>query len=455
MKTAIILAAGSGSKIWPYAEIRPKVMIPISTKPIIAYHVEKLLDMGFTSIWIAGGQMHEQIKNYFRKEVCVRVVDVGDTKGTADTLMRMKEYIVEEHFLVLYGDTMILKENLEVFVDTFQQTELAIMAARMHEQSGSWIGCNIVNGHVHNIVGHSRDNVAYQFGGFIFSRQLFKLLEYNSGRFTETEVGMMSPMEAYLEMTLAEYMKDGGVIPAYMLQDGCFIDIDKPWHILEANRRNNERLCHGLCENVLGEGASIDSTARIDGFVQLGKNSRIGYHVIIKGNIIVGDDTIIENGALLMGNNIVGNNTYIANYCYIANGATIGNDCVINHCAELDGIIFNRVYLYHYMEICGIVGENTDIGAATVCGSLRFDDGETVHTIKGRKEIPANCSCATYIGDYCRTGVNVTLFPGVKTGVYSVIGPSSLIQEDVPNRTLVYPKQELVKKSWGPEKYGW
>jgi bifunctional UDP-N-acetylglucosamine pyrophosphorylase/glucosamine-1-phosphate N-acetyltransferase len=107
------------------------------------------------------------------------------------------------------------------------------------------------------------------------------------------------------------------------------------------------------------------------------------------------------------------------------------------------------------MEIYGIVGENTDIGAATVCGSLRFDDGSTVHNIKGRRETPENFSCAVYIGDNCRTGVNTTFFPGVKTGAYSVIGPASIIAEDVPEGTLVYPKQELVKKNWGFEKYGW
>ena len=66
----------------------------------------------------------------------------------------------------------------------------------------------------------------------------------------------------------------------------------------------------------------------------------------------------------------------------------VGGGCVVSHAAELSGVIFDGVYLYHYMEIYGIVGTNTDIGAATVCGSLRFDDDNTIHRIRGRREYP-------------------------------------------------------------------
>ena len=112
-------------------------------------------------------------------------------------------------------------------------------------------------------------------------------------------------------------------------------------------------------------------------------------------------------------------------------------------------------YLYHYMHVYGIIGENADLGAATVCGSLRFDDGETTHRILGRKEIPKDYSDACYIGDYCRTGVNAMLMPGVKMGAYSIVGAGVLLEQDLPSKTLVYTKQELHYKPWNSDKYGW
>jgi bifunctional UDP-N-acetylglucosamine pyrophosphorylase/glucosamine-1-phosphate N-acetyltransferase len=39
--------------------------------------------------------------------------------------------------------------------------------------------------------------------------------------------------------------------------------------------------------------------------------------------------------------------------------------------------------------------------------------------------------------------------PGVKIGPYSCIGPGMVVYEDVPARTLLMARQELVRTSWG------
>ncbi|HHV96079.1 MAG TPA: hypothetical protein GXX37_06335 [Clostridiaceae bacterium] len=45
--------------------------------------------------------------------------------------------------------------------------------------------------------------------------------------------------------------------------------------------------------------------------------------------------------------------------------------------------------------------------------------------------------------------------PGKKVGVYSIVGPGVILNEDLPDRTIISVSQTLVKKEWGPEKYGW
>ena len=60
-----------------------------------------------------------------------------------------------------------------------------------------------------------------------------------------------------------------------------------------------------------------------------------------------------------------------------------------------------------------------------------------------------------YLGDHSRTGVNVTLLPGVKVGSYSCIGPGAIVDEDVDSRTLLEVSQEQTTHEWGPERYGW
>ena len=119
------------------------------------------------------------------------------------------------------------------------------------------------------------------------------------------------------------------------------------------------------------------------------------------------------------------------------------------------GVLFDKVYLYHYCEMSGVFGSATDIGAATVCGTLRFDDADTAIQVEGRYEVPPNGANATYMGDYCRTGVNAIIMPGRRIGSYSVVGPGVILYDDVPSKTMIMAKQELITKPWGPERYGW
>ncbi|SEN81318.1 sugar phosphate nucleotidyltransferase [Paenibacillus sp. OV219] len=469
MKTAVILAAGLGTKMWPFADIRPKAMIPVGTKPLIAHQVESLQELGFTKMIIVGGKLHGQIRNYFRENGLrsgakngVEITVLADEKaqGTALSLAAARTAVgSDEDFLVLYGDTLVDRADIEQLIASFdRRTERELAAALVNplqeESSSDWICCKLESGYVSHIVGHPRGDYLHRFCAFAFSSEFWSYASSNSGLFTSVQVGMMPPLEAHLEMSLLDCMNDGYAVRA-VETTGDFIDLDKPWHILLANELVARSSCAKLTDNVLAEGASIDPSASIDGFVQLGAGSRIGRNVIIEGNIIVGDRTIIENGAILKGNHIIGNDTYIGNYCFLSEGTTVGDHCVINHCAELEGVIFDTVYLYHYMEFYGVIGTSTDLGAATVCGTLRFDDGRTSHRIKGRKETPSEHSNAIYLGDFVRTGVNAILMPGVKVGVYSVVGSGVILEEDVPNRTLLYVKQDLVRKEWGPSKYGW
>lgn len=456
IKTAIILAAGQGTKLWPYATIRPKAMIPVCTRPLIVHMCEALFAAGIERVHIAAGAWASQLRGAFLGEGRVTVTEVGETRGSAETLLKMREQVEDERFLVLYGDVMIAPETLSAFVARAGAEAPLVLAVQHPEGDSRERLCLRVggDGNMAEVLGHPREDLGYWFGAFALTREIFPFLEANPGYFRDIQVGMMSPLEHYLEMSVAELARRQPVPAMTCAMDQAF-DVDRPWDILALNHAMAERRCAGLTETTLAEGASIDPTASIQGYVKLGRNSRIGRNVIVQGNCIVGDDTVIDNGALIMGGNVIGNRCSLTNYCYLDHEAVVGDDCVLNHCAEFAGVMFNGVYLYHYMELYGIIGERTDIGAGTTCGSLRFDDGETTVVVKGRREQPRYFANATYLGDFCRTGVSVIFAPGKRVGCYSVIGAGAIVDRDVPDRTLLYVKQELVEKSWGPEKYGW
>ncbi|MGY6744547.1 MAG: sugar phosphate nucleotidyltransferase [Cecembia sp.] len=455
MDTAIILSAGKGSKMWPYAQIRPKSLIPISNKPILIHQIELLKGAGFKHILVAVNQ-HEQAYRYALRNVeDVEIIQVGETEGNAQSLLLCLKKIERKRFLVMYGDVWVEKPDFDRFL--IASTGPSALLLKHPETSRNYIGCNLhEDGTIKEIIGHSRSETSHHFLAFILEQEIIPFLTKVSPIFPSVEVGMMPPDEVFLEAALVDWMNKGNKLQGFVCNLPAF-DLDKPWHILQANYQNNREICTQIVENLLNEGAEIDPSAKIDGFVRLGRNSKIGKNVIIEGNVWVGDHTEIKAGAILKGNNVIGDHCEIGYYCYIEAGSTIGHRCKVLHAAELSGVIFDGVYLYHYMEIAGIVGGNTDIGAGTVCGSLRFDDSLSDQRVKGRRENVEgqDFANACYIGDFARTGVNSILLPGVKIGARSIVGPGVVLSEDLQDGKIIFLKQETVIKDWGPEKYGW
>lgn len=454
VKRAIILAAGKGSKMFPFSEVRSKTSIKIAGKSLIRYNIESIVAMGIEETVVVVNEEHQrEIENLLYDIENIKLVTVQTNLGSADSLVKGAEQLSDtKEFIVLYGDTIIEQKDLEKLL---KAKKPAVLLKKLKESARNWIGASMENGFIKSIGAHFRgDSVTHQFAGFRFDESLLDEVKRTPDYFPNLKVGVGAPKERFIEAALLKSLENEALHAIEC--NGYFFDIDKPWHMLEANEFMVNHFCNALQENQLAEGATISKHATIHGYVKLGKNSSIGDRVVIHGNLIVGDNTIIDNGAIFNGNAVIGDHTAIRNYCIIYDGVSIGSHCIFDHCAEfLGGMVMDKVYLYHYGEFYGAIGSHTDIGAATVCGTLRFDDGDTEHVVNGRKEVPLYFSNAAYLGDYCRTGVNTIIMPGCKIGAYSVLGAGSIIDKDIEKKSLVFVKQDLIIKKWSEKKYGW
>jgi bifunctional UDP-N-acetylglucosamine pyrophosphorylase/glucosamine-1-phosphate N-acetyltransferase len=52
------------------------------------------------------------------------------------------------------------------------------------------------------------------------------------------------------------------------------------------------------------------------------------------------------------------------------------------------------------------------------------------------------------MGDNVKTGINVSLMPGVKIGPNSAIGAEVLVSRDVPANTLLQVRQDFKTAEW-------
>ena len=456
IKNAIILAAGLGRKVWPYGEFRQKCTIPVANKPIIRRLVENLIEVGCTRIIVVVGHYAQQVRGAVADFPNVEFVTQHPIEGTAHAVLTASDKLNSEDFLVVYGDIVTTSQNFRNIVKAFsiQNAQVAALIQPLGDEDASnWICVKTREDCVTMIEGHPRGGSHRLCGIYAFKADSIQYLLRNTGIVTQVPVGGMPPPESEVAQSLQLMIDDNIDVLAVETVD-FLVDVDKPWHVLEANGRLVDYLSRQIDEDQIADGAEVSDAADIHGKLILGENTEIGPRVTVNGNLIAGANNRITNGAILKGNTFIGDQCRISDYCEIKT-STIGNRCIVGHGAEMSGVLFDKVYLYHYCEMAGVFGSATDIGAATVCGTLRFDDRDTHIQVNGRYEVPAYGANATYMGDYCRTGVNAIIMPGRRIGSYSIVGPGVILYEDVPSKTIITVKQELIKRPWGPEKYGW
>jgi bifunctional UDP-N-acetylglucosamine pyrophosphorylase/glucosamine-1-phosphate N-acetyltransferase len=458
IESAIILAAGRGEKIWPYGETKPKSALPVGNVPIVAHQIRCLRELGIKKLVVVTGYLGQQVRSIVLKEgVETEFLTQSELDGPVGGLIPALDLVEGDACFALYGDVVATVESYRALLEAWGEgVDAATLVHRVSgEDPGNWFCAGVGDGQLRSVSSHSRGGHSHRLCGIaILSEKAKSYVRGHPGVTTRLDVGAMPALEADLSQSLQD-MVDGGEKVAAVETTDMFVDVDKPWHFLEANGRMAEYRNRGLTKDEISEGAEVSEKAEISGPIRVGPNSRIGKRVVIQGNVTIGAGTSITNGAMVGSGIIIGDGSKLRDYCQLGSHSVVGDNCVLGHCAEFGGLMMNKVYLYHYCEISGIMGTATDIGAATVCGTLRFDDRGTPHTIKGRKEVPRIGSNETYIGEYCRTGVNAIIMPGVKVGPYSVLGPGTITYKDVPARTMVLAKQEQITRDWGPEKYGW
>lgn len=111
----VILAAGRGTRMGELTNDCPKPMLPINGRPKLAHTIEKL-PVSVTEVILVVGYHKQQIIDYFGdvyNNRVIRYVEQEEFNGTAGALTLTKEMIGDEKFLVLMGDDLYMKKDIE------------------------------------------------------------------------------------------------------------------------------------------------------------------------------------------------------------------------------------------------------------------------------------------------------------------------------------------------------
>ena len=216
------------------------------------------------------------------------------------------------------------------------------------------------------------------------------------------------------ERALDTMCKEGKRIHVVPYTDAWYA-IKYPWHILDGVRYFLDRTA-----GYVSPTAQISSHAVIEGKVVIEDHARVLENAVIRGPVYIGPRTVI------------GNNTLVRAYSHL------GADCVVGFATEIKGSYIGDGCWFH-MNYVGdsVVGDHCNFGAGTITANWRFDEKPICVKVNDNPVNTGMDKFGAIIGDNCRTGINVSIMPGIKIGPNSIIGPSVCLTDDVNSNTMV------------------
>ena len=120
MTHAILLAAGSGTRLRPYTDEKPKCMVPYAGHPLIHHQLNALRRNGVTGITVVGGYKYQCLEQLGVKLI---VNEHYATTNMVSTLFCARDYIRDDTLIcytdIVYQDrliTTLLKSNSDISV---------------------------------------------------------------------------------------------------------------------------------------------------------------------------------------------------------------------------------------------------------------------------------------------------------------------------------------------------
>jgi UTP-glucose-1-phosphate uridylyltransferase len=125
---AVVIAAGEGRRLRPLTERWPKPVLPIDGKPVIAMLLRELEAAGVGQVTVVVGHLGDQIRRLL-DGLDVRCAEQREVLGSADAVRWGVEAGARAPFLVTAADTLYAPGDLRRFVETWERSGTAGVAA--------------------------------------------------------------------------------------------------------------------------------------------------------------------------------------------------------------------------------------------------------------------------------------------------------------------------------------
>jgi glucose-1-phosphate thymidylyltransferase len=107
---AVIPAAGIGTRLRPHTLNKPKALLPVAGKPILAHIMDDLTEAGIDGFVLIVGYHGDEVRQWFTRErpdVDITFVEQTERLGLGHAIWTAREALGNEAFFCILGDTIL------------------------------------------------------------------------------------------------------------------------------------------------------------------------------------------------------------------------------------------------------------------------------------------------------------------------------------------------------------
>lgn len=337
---AVVMAGGAGSRLRPLTVGRPKPMVPLVNKPVMAHIRDLLLYHGFRDVVVTLQYMADPIQDYFGdgsdRNMEIRYVIEEIPLGTAGSVKNAQQYL-DDTFLVVSGDA-VTDFDLQAAVDFHREkgaiaTQVLYRVPRPveygvviidHEgriqqflEKPSWgeVISDTVNTGIYVLEPEVLDYIPAG-EPYDFSQNMFPKL-----------LAAGAPLYGYVAQG---YWTDVGTIQEYM-RANC--------DILDGRVNIKEELGRHLGGNVWTEDdVEIAPDAQLYGPIFLGEGVKIKGGVVVHGPAVIRNGTVVDTRACV-DRCIIWRNAYIGEGSELRGAIICRQVTIKSRAVLLDGVV--------------------------------------------------------------------------------------------------------------------
>ncbi|MFC3956970.1 bifunctional sugar-1-phosphate nucleotidylyltransferase/acetyltransferase [Halovivax cerinus] len=402
----VVLAAGKGTRMRPLTDRRPKPMVPVADRPLVAHTVDAAVEAGASRIVLVVGYEAEPIREYFGEThagVPITYVRQERRLGTADAVRVAAAELDDAPFVVLNGDALFDQASL----DSLFQGGPAVASVRVDDPTQYGVldvADDVITGIVEKPAEPPSDLI--NAGAYLFpagAREWLDVPESERGEHELTDV---------LERAIDRV--DVRPVPLER-----WLDVGRPWELLEANEWKVAELVDEADAD--GEPGAVSA-----------RRGTVSDDATLRGPVVVEAGATVREGVTIEGPALVRSGATVGPNAYVRGTTLIGPDASVGHAVEIKNSVLMADAAVNHLSYVGdsILGRDVNFGAGTVVANLRHDDRPVELTVKGERVSTGRRKFGVVLGDEAKTGIDTNMNAGVTLSTGATTKPGESVTRD-------------------------